>query len=31
MDTLETYQQLTRSKHEAYGGEDNYLATTMDP
>jgi hypothetical protein len=23
--------QLTRSKHEAYGGEDNHLATAMDP
>jgi hypothetical protein len=24
-------KQLTRPKHEAHGGEDNHLATTMDP
>jgi hypothetical protein len=24
-------RQLTRSKHEAHGGEDNHLATAMDP
>jgi hypothetical protein len=24
-------RQLTRSKHEAHGGEDNHLATVMDP
>jgi hypothetical protein len=23
--------QLTRSKHEAHGGEDNHLAIAMDP
>jgi hypothetical protein len=23
--------QLKRSKHEAHGGEDNHLATAMDP
>jgi hypothetical protein len=23
--------QLTRSKHEAHGGGDNHLATTIDP
>jgi hypothetical protein len=24
-------RQLTRSRHEAHGGEDNHLATAMDP
>jgi hypothetical protein len=24
-------RQLTRSKHEAHGEEDNHLATSMDP
>jgi hypothetical protein len=24
-------RQLTRSKNEAHGGEDNHLATAMDP
>jgi hypothetical protein len=24
-------KQLTRSKHEAHGGEDNQLATSTDP
>jgi hypothetical protein len=24
-------RQLTRSKHEAYDGDDNHLATGMDP
>jgi hypothetical protein len=25
------FRQLTRSKHEAHGGEDIHLATAMDP
>jgi hypothetical protein len=29
-DDLDHDRQLTRSKHEAHGGEDNYLATVMD-
>jgi hypothetical protein len=28
---LDHDRQLTRSKHEAHGGDDNHLATTMDP
>jgi hypothetical protein len=24
-------RQLTRSKHEEHGGEDNHLGTAMDP
>jgi hypothetical protein len=28
---LDHDRQLTRSKHEAHGGEDNHLATAMDP
>jgi hypothetical protein len=28
---LDHYRQLTRSKHETHGGEDNHLATDMDP
>jgi hypothetical protein len=28
---LDHDKQLTRSKHEAHGGEDNHLATAMDP
>jgi hypothetical protein len=28
---LDHDRQLTRSKHEAHGGDDNYLATAMDP
>jgi hypothetical protein len=28
---LDHDSQLTRSKHEAHGGEDNHLATAMDP
>jgi hypothetical protein len=28
---LDHVRQLTRSKHEAHGGEDNHLATAMDP
>jgi hypothetical protein len=27
---LDHVRQLTRSKHEAHGGEDNHLATAMD-
>jgi hypothetical protein len=30
-DDLDHDRQLTRSKNEAHGGEDNYLATAMDP
>jgi hypothetical protein len=30
-DDLDHVGQLTRSKHEAHGGEDNHLATAMDP
>jgi hypothetical protein len=30
-DDLDHVRHLTRSKHEAHGGEDNHLATTMDP
>jgi hypothetical protein len=30
-DDLDHGRQLTRSKHEAHGGEDNHLATAMDP
>jgi hypothetical protein len=30
-DDLDHDRQLTRSKHEAHGGEDNHLATAMDP
>jgi hypothetical protein len=30
-DDLDHDRQLTRSKHEAHGGEDNHLATSMDP
>jgi hypothetical protein len=30
-DDLDHDSQLTRSKHEAHGGEDNHLATAMDP
>jgi hypothetical protein len=30
-DNLDHVGQLTRSKHEAYGGGDNHLATAMDP
>jgi hypothetical protein len=30
-DDLDHDRQLTRSKHEARGGEDNHLATAMDP
>jgi hypothetical protein len=29
--SLDHVKQLTRSKHEAHGGEDNHLATAMDP
>jgi hypothetical protein len=28
---LDHDRQLTRSKHEAHGGEDKHLATAMDP
>jgi hypothetical protein len=28
-DDLDHERQLTRSKHEAHGGEDNHLATAM--
>jgi hypothetical protein len=28
---LDHVRQLTRSKHEAYSGEENHLATAMDP
>jgi hypothetical protein len=30
-DDLDHDRQLIRSKHEAHGGEDSHLATTMDP
>jgi hypothetical protein len=30
-DDLDHDRQLTRSKHEAHGGEDDHLATAMDP
>jgi hypothetical protein len=30
-DDLDHDRQLTRSAHEAHGGEDNHLATAMDP
>jgi hypothetical protein len=30
-DDLDHVGQLTRSKHEAHGGEDDHLATSMDP
>jgi hypothetical protein len=30
-DDLDHDTQLTRSKHEAHGGEDIHLATAMDP
>ena len=30
-DDLDHVRQLTRSKHEAQSGEDNHLATAMDP
>jgi hypothetical protein len=30
-DALDHDRQLTRSKHEAHGGENNHLATAMDP
>jgi hypothetical protein len=30
-DDLDNDRQLTTSKHEAHGGEDNHLATAMDP
>jgi hypothetical protein len=29
--SLDHVKQLTRSKHEAHGREDNHLATAMDP
>jgi hypothetical protein len=29
-DDLNHDRQLTRSKHEAHGGDDNHLATAMD-
>jgi hypothetical protein len=29
--SLDHVKQLTRYKHEAQGGEDNHLATAMDP
>jgi hypothetical protein len=29
--SLDHVKQLTRSKHEALGGEDDQLATAMDP
>jgi hypothetical protein len=29
--SLDHVKQLTRSKHEAHGGEDNQLATAIDP
>jgi hypothetical protein len=28
---LDHDRHLTRSKHEAHGGEDNHQATAMDP
>jgi hypothetical protein len=30
-DNLDHDRQLIRSKHEAHGGDDNHLATAMDP
>jgi hypothetical protein len=30
-DDLDHDRQLTRSKHEAHGGEDIHLPTAMDP
>jgi hypothetical protein len=30
-DDLDHVGKLTRSKHEAHCGEDNHLATAMDP
>jgi hypothetical protein len=30
-DDLDHDRQLTRSRHEVHGGEDNHLATAMDP
>jgi hypothetical protein len=30
-DDLYHDRQLTRSKYEAHGGDDNHLATAMDP
>jgi hypothetical protein len=30
-DDLDHDRQLTRSKYEAHRGEDNHLATAMDP
>jgi hypothetical protein len=30
-DDLDHDRQLTRSKHEAHGGDDNHLSTAMDP
>jgi hypothetical protein len=30
-DDLDHVGQLIRSKHEAHGGEDDHLATAMDP
>jgi ABC-type enterochelin transport system permease subunit len=30
-DDLDHDRQLTRSKHEAHGRDDNHLATAMDP
>jgi hypothetical protein len=30
-DDLDHDRQLTRSKHEAQGGDDNHLVTAMDP
>jgi hypothetical protein len=29
--SLDHVKQLTRSKHEAHGGEDDQLATAMEP
>jgi hypothetical protein len=29
--SLDHVRQLTRSKHEAHGREDNHLAIAMDP
>jgi predicted glutamine amidotransferase len=28
---IDNVKKLMRSKYEAHGGEDNHLATTMDP
>jgi hypothetical protein len=30
-DDLDLDRELTRSRHEAHGGEDNHLVTAMDP